>query len=162
MNYEDERIIAFAKNKSQHDFITADELLSALKGEVFNTSSEHAPVTIHAADVGGDLHLLKMVYKCGSCQTLHFEAGLVNPKDILIDERSIIYADYTHSPMSYVSRMELIEILEKIIKKNGNGKKIDIRTSDDNSTFPLTEVFKCSAKCPSVHLCTGYFEEDKK
>lgn len=155
-------IIALAKNKTKHDYINIGELLAVLKGQVFNTSSEQAPVIIHSTDEESDMHLLKVVYKCGNCKTLHFEAGDINPNEIMMNEHSIIYADYTHTKVGYVSRSELIEIIEKFIKNNDAESKLDIRTSDDKSTFPLTEIFKCSVSCPSVHLCSGYYEEESK
>lgn len=157
-------IIAFAKNKNQHDFITANELLQTLKGDVFSSSSEKAPILIHSSDENGesDIHLLKIVFKCGHCNTLHLEAGDVTPDDANADENTVIYSDYTHQKIGFVNRKELIEILEKFISKNGGNSKVDIRTSDDVMTYPLTEIFKCSQSCPSVHLCSGYIVEQKK
>lgn len=160
----DTPIIAFAKNKSQHDFITANELLQTLNGDVFSSSSEKAPVLIHSSDDNGesDIHLLKIVFKCSNCNTIHLEAGDVTPDDVNADEDTIIYTDYTHQKLGFVNRKELIEILEKFISKNGGDSKVDIRTSDDVMTYPLTEIFKCSQSCPSVHLCSGYIVEQKK
>ncbi len=155
-------IIALAKNKTKHDFINVGELLAVLKGNVFSTSSDQAPVVIHSTNEESDLNLLKIVYKCGNCKALHLEAGDVDPNEIMMNEHSVIYSDYTHSKIGYISRSELIEILEKFIKNNSAESRVDIRTSDDNSNFPLTEIFKCSLSCPSVHLCSGYYAEEEK
>jgi hypothetical protein len=155
----DNPISAFAKNKSEHDYVTAGELLTALKGDVFKTSAKQAPVLIHSTDEEGDIHALKVVYKCGNCNTLHFIAGDIKSNNIMLNENSVIYADYTHVNELYVSRGELIEILEKFISKNDADRKVDVTTSDDYSSFPLTEIFKCSSSYPSVHLCSGYFDK---
>lgn len=165
MTDKNEPIIAFAKNKNEHDYVTAGELLNALKGNVFSSSIDKAPILIHSFDEKNgedDIHLLKIVYKCSKCNSLHLEAGNVKPEDIFVDENSIIYSDFTHDKFAFVNRKELIEILEKFISKNGEEKKVDIRTSDDESTFPLTQIFKCSQSCPSVHLTSGYYKESKK
>lgn len=151
MNYE-KPISAFEQEKKE--FVTVDDLLSALKGNVFSTSSPQAPVIAHSVGENDEIHLLRIVYKCGSCDGLHFEAGDVNPDEIMINENSVIYADYTHSQSGYVSRKDLIEILEKISSKGDGNIKIKFRTTDVNNDFPLTGVFKCSAHCPSVHLCS--------
>jgi len=158
MNKDEQPIIAFSKNKSETDFINAGELLETLKGDVFNKSPEQAPVVLHPIDEDCDIHLLKLIYKCGNCQTLHLEGGNIDIEDINWNEHSVVYADYSHSPIGYVSRKELIEILEKIKDKN---IKVDITTSDDDDKFPLTEIFKCSKHCPSVHLITGWFDKNK-
>jgi hypothetical protein len=164
-NNNDERIIAFEKNKSKDDCISVGELLTALKGDVFSSSIEKAPVIIHSFDIDeeddekkSDIHLLKIVLKCEE-DALQLEAGEVKPDDIRVDENTVIYSDYTHSRHGFISRKELIEILEKFISKNGSDKKVEIRTSDDFMIYPLTEIFKCSTSCPSVHLNTGYFDK---
>lgn len=155
----DNPISAFSKNRNESDFVTASELLSALKSDVFSSSPKESPVVIHAAADDGDLHLLKIVYKCGACKSLHFIAGEVNSDDVMMTEKSVIYADCSHSPIAYISRGELISIIEKFIEHNDGNQKVDISTSDDEVSFPLTEIFKCSSGCPSVHLCSFYYED---
>lgn len=134
--------------------INAGELLQALSDKVFKNADFDAPILIHEASNKEDAvcEPLTAVFKCGSCDRLHLEAGWLDTSNIVLDAKSVIFQDYRDKEPKFIQRNELIEILSTIDKK----AKVAISTQRDRKISPLTAVMKCSDECPSVHLTTGY------
>jgi hypothetical protein len=135
--------------------INVGELLEALKNEAFNNEfKDKAPVFLHEASSEGKPEPLTAVYVCGSCDKLHLDAGYDDTAHHVLGKKSIIYQDYRNQEQQkFISRAELIDILERIQEKK---KPVGICTTFDNGANPLTEVLKCSPECEAVHLITGY------
>jgi len=152
---ENNPIIIISKSNKIGSYVNVGELLEALNNEAFNTEfKDQAPVFIHQASPEGKPEPLTAVYSCGSCDKLHLEAGYDDTSHFVLNNKSVIYQDYRNQiPTKYVSRAELIELLEKMKDKKS---PVGINTTLDEGINPLTEVLKCSPECEAVHLVTGY------
>lgn len=140
-------------------YVSAGELLKALKDKVFKNSPDEAPVFIHQTsgieDYEVDSQPLTAVLFCGSCDKLHLQSGWYDTANEVLTKNAVIYQDYRDREDRYIIRKELIEILTTIPKDT----KIIIATTGDESLTILTTVLKCSDECPSVHLLGGYTNE---
>lgn len=128
------------------------ELLEALRKPIFD--QDDAIISIHTQYFSDGL---TAVYKCSSCDKLHLLAGHFES----IEERDEfdfstfkkIYVSKTdNSVLGFVTKKELLDILETLPGKT----PVLIETIWEERCFTLTNVFKCSETCPSIHLDSAY------
>jgi len=136
-------------------FINVGELLEGLNHESFNDEyKDEAPIFIHQLLNEENYEPLTTVLICGNCNKIHLESGYEDTSNYVLNSKSIVYQDYRKSENpKYISRAELIDILERIDDKKA---PIGICSTFDEGSNPLTDVIKCSPECEAVHLLTGY------
>jgi hypothetical protein len=134
------------------DSINTLELIEALKSSLFK--EKNAPVLIFTQHHSG---FLKMIYECPHCNKLHFVCGEMDKSEhldnLIVQKR--IHADHYSDGMEAVTKEELIAVLEKLSEP----KKIVLEHTQDPSAYYLTQVYKCSEDCPSVHLDSAYSKD---
>lgn len=125
--------------------VTVRELLKGLKSKTFSSAPKESPVTI--CTTGEVTEPLTVIYKCNDCDSLHLEGGYFNAGYNVGD---VLYVDKSNKIGSYVSRGELISLIED------DGIDLDstviVYCSDDSSSYPMTMLIKCSEDCPSTHI----------
>jgi hypothetical protein len=140
------------KAKVFGETFTVKELIEALKKPIFD--QDDALISIHTKDFSDGL---TAVYKCSTCDKIHLLAGHFEDDEQRdnFDSSTFIktYVFKTaNSVLGYVSKKELLDILETVPKK----MPVLIETIWSEKCFTLTNVFKCSETCPSIHLDSAY------
>lgn len=144
-----DKYTAIDKSLLQGKATTLKELLDGLKGHVFKKSPSNSPVTLQTRNGGNEP--LTTIYKCSDCDYLHFESGYFSTG---YDAGDIIFADKSDNVGNYISISELIELIENDMS-DFLDNEIAISCSDDDSTFPMTMLVKCSEHCESVHIISN-------
>lgn len=139
------RLTALDKSLLRGKPATVQELLEGLQSKVFSGSSKDASITI--STTGEVMELLTVVYKCTDCECLHLEAGFgINTNYCAGD---VVYIDKSDEE-DCVSIGEMIALIEE-----GDidlDSPIIISCSNDNCSYPMTMLVKCSDLCPSAHI----------
>jgi hypothetical protein len=144
--------VAIDKSLLQGRATTLKELLNGLKSNVFKNSPLNSPVTLSTRGKGNEV--LTTIYKCGDCEFIHFESGYFNSG---CDSGDIIYIDKSEEFGDFITRQELIELIENDMSEFlDNG--VIISCSDDDGTYPMTALMKCSDNCHAAHILCNITE----
>jgi hypothetical protein len=140
------------KAKVFGETFSVKELVQALKNPIFKEDA--APVNIHTKDHSDGL---TVIYKCAHCNKLHLLAGHLGdvPGQATFDtsDSEKVYINKSdYEALGFINKKELLDVLVTLPEE----MKVLIETIWAPETFTLTNVYKCSEKCPSIHLDSAY------
>lgn len=145
-------LTAIDKSLLQGQAISVLEFLNGLKGKVFSKSPKDTFVTLSTSWLSEPL---TVVYKCEETNSLHLESGFIYEPSY--DAGDVVYLDKSSDPNDHVTFEELIQILEdEILDKS---IPVVISCSNDEHSYPMTMLFKCSVECHAVHIKSFVKEE---
>jgi hypothetical protein len=148
-----DKLIAIDKSLIQGQSATVRELLEGLKGKVFLSTPLNSPITICTS--GHLKEILTVVYQCREYNVFHLESGYGNKPSY--EAGDIVYADKSDEEGGYVSRGDLIKIIEKFVFELDD--KIVISCSYDKGSYPMNTLSKCCKECDVVHI--DYLKKDE-
>lgn len=138
--------VLISKARMYGDGINSKELLHALKNPTIK--DEGAPVQVSTKAYN---ELLNMVVLCESCDSLHLICGRLSKEQYeFVRAHYKIFTDHNYDG-KYVSLGELKRILSELVET----REISLTHLEDGN-YTLTQVYKCSASCPAIHLDSSY------
>ena len=127
--------------------INSFELLQALRSPLLK--DDDAPIQISTQFHSG---LLNMIYVCPFCHKIHLSCAVWDKNKY--EERTPhlkVYADHTKDG-KHVTKKELISVLEQL----NEVLDIFLESAEEDMSYTLTKVFKCSPNCSAIHLDSAY------
>lgn len=150
-----DKLIAIDKSLIQGQATSVRELLEGLKGKVFSGTPLTSPITL--CTTGEIIEPLTVVYQCRENNIFHLESGYNYNPSYSYSSGDIIYADKSDEEGGYVSRGDLIKIIEKFVYDLDD--LILISCSYDGASYPMNTLSKCCKECDAVHI--KYHKKDE-